>query len=210
MLEFRVQFDLWMCPNLPRTAARREVVETMRDTGLELAIKAAGGVASLARGIGIAQPSVSAWSRIPAKRVLAVEALTQVDRFVLRPDLYGSFKDHATSKSEAAAIDRLRAPEYGLLSPLPGTAPDTDALKQGGTLNGELGMAHVELASAATAESQLLEEELKQAIVAELKRQAANHPQSLSVEASEGLVVGGKIDLDDLAMAIAGAVAGRR
>ena len=61
----------------------------MRDTGLELAIKAAGGVASLARGIGIAQPSVSAWSRIPAERVLAVEALTQVNRFVLRPDLYG-------------------------------------------------------------------------------------------------------------------------
>jgi len=61
----------------------------MRDTGLELAIKAAGGVASLARGIGIAQPSVSAWSRIPAERVLAVEALTQVNRFVLRADLYG-------------------------------------------------------------------------------------------------------------------------
>jgi DNA-binding transcriptional regulator YdaS (Cro superfamily) len=64
-----------------------EVGSTMRDTGLELAIKAAGGVASLARGIGIAQPSVSAWSRIPAERVLVVEALTQVNRFVLRPDL---------------------------------------------------------------------------------------------------------------------------
>ena len=43
----------------------------MRDAGLELAIKAAGGVGSLARGLGIAQPSVSAWSRIPAERVLA-------------------------------------------------------------------------------------------------------------------------------------------
>ena len=48
-----------------------EVGSTMRDAGLELAIKAAGGVASLARGVGIAQPSVSAWSRIPAERVLA-------------------------------------------------------------------------------------------------------------------------------------------
>jgi len=54
----------------------------------------------------------------------------------------------------------------------------------------------------------MLEEKLKQAIVAELKRQAANDPRSLSVESSDGLVVDGKIDLDDLAMVIAGAVAG--
>jgi hypothetical protein len=51
----------------------------------------------------------------------------------------------------------------------------------------------------------MLEEKLKEAIVAELKRQAANDPQSLSVD---DLVVKGKIDLDDLAMVIAGAVAG--
>ena len=54
----------------------------------------------------------------------------------------------------------------------------------------------------------MLEEKLKEAIVAELKRQAANDPQSLRVERSDGLVVEGKIDLDDLAMVIAGAVAG--
>jgi len=54
----------------------------------------------------------------------------------------------------------------------------------------------------------MLEENLKEAIVAELKRQAANDPQSLSIENSDGLVVKGKIDLDDLAMVIAGAVAG--
>ncbi|WP_197423121.1 hypothetical protein [Bradyrhizobium valentinum] len=54
----------------------------------------------------------------------------------------------------------------------------------------------------------MLEEKLKEAIVAELKRQAANDPQSLSIEDSEDLVVNGKIDLDDLAMVIAGAVAG--
>jgi hypothetical protein len=54
----------------------------------------------------------------------------------------------------------------------------------------------------------MLEEKLKEAIVAELKRQAANDPQSLRIKSSDGLVVEGKIDLDDLAMAIAGAVAG--
>jgi TorA maturation chaperone TorD len=126
----------------------------MRDTGLELAIKAAGGVASLARGIGIAQPSVSAWSRIPAERVLAVEALTRVNRFVLRPDLYGPSEDQLTSKPEIDEIDQLRAAEYGLLSLLLGKAPDAETLKRVATLKGdgsELGMAHVELASAAAA-----------------------------------------------------------
>ena len=96
----------------------------MRDAGLEQAIRAAGGVASLARAIGIAQPSVSAWSRIPAERVLAVEALTRVHRFVLRPDLYGLSKDVVSSnsqpksrvKSDVDEIDQLRAAEYGLLS----------------------------------------------------------------------------------------------
>src|SRR6202158_305764 len=103
---------------------------TMRDAGLEQAIKAAGGVASLARAIGIAQPSVSAWSRIPAERVLAVEALTRVQRSVLRPDLYESSERQVTSKSEFDEIDQLRAAEYGLLSLVLGKAPDADTLKR--------------------------------------------------------------------------------
>src|SRR5712671_2734700 len=134
----------------------------MRDAGLEQAIRAAGGVASLARAIGIAQPSVSAWSRIPAERVLAVEALTRVHRFILRPDLYGPSEDQVASKSqmksqvrsEVDEIDQLRAAEYGLLSLLLGKAPDTDTLSRVAGLKGDasdLGMAHIELAAAATA-----------------------------------------------------------
>ena len=61
---------------------------TMRDPGLDEAIRAAGGVGALARKIGISQPSVSNWSRVPAERVLAVEAATGVDRAMLRPDLF--------------------------------------------------------------------------------------------------------------------------
>jgi TorA maturation chaperone TorD len=124
----------------------------MRDAGLEQAIKAAGGVASLARSIGIAQPSVSAWSRIPADRVLAIESLTRVHRYVLRPDLYGPSEGQVTTKSEVDEIDQLRAAEYGLLSLLLGKAPDADTLSRVATLKGdgsELGMAHVELATAA-------------------------------------------------------------
>ena len=61
----------------------------MRDQGLDEAIRAAGGVSELARRIGISQPSVSNWDRIPAERVIAVEQATNVSRAVLRPDLYG-------------------------------------------------------------------------------------------------------------------------
>jgi TorA maturation chaperone TorD len=134
----------------------------MRDAGLEQAIKAAGGVASLARAVGIAQPSVSAWSRIPAERVLAIEALTRVHRFILRPDLYGASEDQVSSKSQVKSevksevdeIDALRAAEYGLLSLLLGKAPDADTLSRVAALKGDasdLGMAHVELAAAAAA-----------------------------------------------------------
>src|SRR5258708_10795255 len=131
-----------------------EVGCTMRDAGLELAIKAAGGIASLARAIGIAQPSVSAWARIPAERVLAVEALTRVDRTVLRPDLYGSSEAQVSSKPEIDEIDQLRAAEYGLLSLLLGRAPDTQTLARAAQFKSDashLGMAHVELATAPSA-----------------------------------------------------------
>ena len=129
----------------------------MRDAGLEQAIKAAGGVASLARAIGIAQPSVSAWSRIPAERVLAVEAITRVPRFVLRPDIYGSESamaddKPAADKLPADEIDLLRAAEYDLLSLLLGKAPDATVLSRIAMMRGdssELGMAHLALADAA-------------------------------------------------------------
>jgi DNA-binding transcriptional regulator YdaS (Cro superfamily) len=62
----------------------------MREGGLEDAIRAAGGIGALARRLGISQPSVSNWQRVPAERVVAVEALTGVPRASLRPDLYGT------------------------------------------------------------------------------------------------------------------------
>ncbi|MFB6450355.1 hypothetical protein [Bradyrhizobium tunisiense] len=59
----------------------------------------------------------------------------------------------------------------------------------------------------------MLEEKLKEAIIGELQRQAANRPQALKVQgaddaSSEELIVNGRIDLGALAMVIAGSVAG--
>src|ERR1700682_242289 len=139
-------------PARPRGAGGAEVGRTMRDAGLEQAISAAGGVASLAQAIDIAQPSVLAWSRIPAERVLAVEALTRVRRYILRPNLYGSSEGQVSSKPEVDEIDQLRAAEYDLLSLLLGKAPDADTLSRVAALKGDasdLGMAHIELAAAA-------------------------------------------------------------
>lgn len=60
----------------------------------------------------------------------------------------------------------------------------------------------------AAEEMAMLEEKLKQAIVAELERQAADRPQALKVESSPQLVVNGTVDLDALAMVVAGSMAG--
>ena len=126
----------------------------MRDPGLNEAIRAVGGVSELARLIGISQPSVSNWMRVPAERVVAVEAATGVSRDVLRPDLYG---EGATG--EIDEVDAARAQEYALIAALLLRAPDAKLLANLAELRGDaspLGLAHAALADAAaeaTAES---------------------------------------------------------
>lgn len=118
----------------------------MRDTGLSEAIAAAGGLSELARRIGIAQPSVSNWSRIPAERVLQVEAVTGISRRQLRPDLY------ADSLAPLDEVDAARAQEYALLATLLASTPDAALLRRLGQLRGDpspLGLAHLALADAA-------------------------------------------------------------
>jgi TorA maturation chaperone TorD len=119
----------------------------VRDQGLDHAIRAAGGVSELARRIGISQPSISNWNRIPAERVTAVEAATGVTRALLRPDLYGESKLADLDDAEAA-----RAHEYAFLSTLLSRAPDGDLLARIGELQADaspLGLAHAALAEAA-------------------------------------------------------------
>jgi len=122
----------------------------MRDQGLAEAIRAAGGVGALARKIGIAQPSVSNWNRIPAERVIAVEDATGVDRTVLRPDLYGGLPAGQTDD-----LDVARGQQYALLAVLLARAPSAELLARIATVRGDaspLGLAHAALAEAAEAE----------------------------------------------------------
>jgi TorA maturation chaperone TorD len=120
----------------------------MRDPGLSEAIRAAGGISELARQIGISQPSVSNWMRVPAERVVSVESVTGVDRTVLRPDLY-SEKELASGVDE---VDVARAHEYALLAALLTRAPDKALLSKLSQLRAgasPLGLAHAALAEAA-------------------------------------------------------------
>jgi TorA maturation chaperone TorD len=120
----------------------------MRDPGLSEAIRVAGGVSELARQLGISQPSVSNWIRVPAERVVSVEAATGVDRAVLRPDLYSAQK----LGGDIDEVDAARAQEYALLAALLTRAPDAELLRKIAQLRAgasPLGLAHAALAEAA-------------------------------------------------------------
>jgi len=120
----------------------------MRDPGLEQAVRAVGGVSELARQIGISQPSVSNWDKVPAERVLVVESATGVDRKILRPDLY----EAGGAPHTADDVAKARAQEYALLATLLKRAPDAKFLAKLATMRGDatpLGVAHAALAQAA-------------------------------------------------------------
>ena len=119
----------------------------MRNEGLAEAIRAVGSVSELARRIGIAQPSVSNWDRVPADRVAAVEAATGIPRAKLRPDLFTE-----AIVSEADDVEGARAQEYALLASLLSAAPSQDLLSTLAQLRGDatpLGVAHAALSDAA-------------------------------------------------------------
>lgn len=121
----------------------------MRDAGLEQAIKAVGGISALARALGLSQPSVSTWSRVPSERVLAVESLTAVPRHRLRPDLYPPLA------GPTDAVDQARGQLYLLLANLLIDVPQAGVLADLARLprseDGSVGSALAALADAAGA-----------------------------------------------------------
>lgn len=118
----------------------------MRDPGLTEAFRTAGGVTELARRLGISQPSVSSWNKVPAERVAAVESATGIPRSKLRPDLY----DEPTAGADET--DLARAQEYSLLAALLARAPTAEFLKRIAKLRADaspFGLLHAQLAEAA-------------------------------------------------------------
>lgn len=66
----------------------KQTTSPERDAALIRAVEAVGGYAALARKLGKTRGGLWQWKRVPAERVLAVEAATGVPRHQLRPDLY--------------------------------------------------------------------------------------------------------------------------
>lgn len=60
------------------------------DPALKRAILSVGGASTLAKLVGVTPQALWQWRRVPAARVLAVEAATRglVTRHELRPDFY--------------------------------------------------------------------------------------------------------------------------
>lgn len=55
----------------------------------KIAIKRAGGAPLVARELGLTRQAITKWEEVPAKHVLAIERLSGVTRYELRPDIYG-------------------------------------------------------------------------------------------------------------------------
>jgi len=62
------------------------------DIGLKIAIRAAGGVRSLARKLGISHNAICQWDRVPYNWLITVEKVTGVPRDKLRPELFQEYK----------------------------------------------------------------------------------------------------------------------
>jgi predicted DNA-binding transcriptional regulator AlpA len=71
-------------PVLPIRTVDTETLQAQ----VRLAVQRAGGTTALARALGIEHTSLYRWKRIPAERVLDVEALTGIPCCELRPDIY--------------------------------------------------------------------------------------------------------------------------
>jgi TorA maturation chaperone TorD len=104
--------------------------------GLDKAIRAASGVGTAARKIGVSHPSISSWPLVPAER----------------PDPYAQ-----PTAGDVDEVDAARAEEYALLSALLARAPNADLLRRLAQIEGDaspLGVAHAALAEAARGDSE--------------------------------------------------------
>ena len=71
-------------------------------------IAKAGGAVALARALGIKHSSVCEWRHVPAKRVPAVAAITELPRHAIRSDLYEcsvAAATHETASKLRSATD---------------------------------------------------------------------------------------------------------
>lgn len=79
------------------------ICSDMKDA-LQEAIERAGGHNRLAQKLGLSRQAIGRWrGRVPAHHARAVERVTGVSRFRLRPDVFGDRDDGGTNSSDHVA-----------------------------------------------------------------------------------------------------------
>jgi hypothetical protein len=73
-------------PPRRKSVGRRRI--PARDPGKEAVLEVCGGLKPLADALGISSAAVSKWKKIPRGRVVEIERLTGVPRYVQLPDLH--------------------------------------------------------------------------------------------------------------------------
>ena len=82
-VKLALPFDVWQIPSMCK--------EAMRDA-LEKAVKKEGSRGRVAKKLGISRQATIFWEKlgyVPARHVLALEQMSGVSRYNLRPDIYG-------------------------------------------------------------------------------------------------------------------------
>jgi DNA-binding transcriptional regulator YdaS (Cro superfamily) len=62
-------------------------MENSKEILLSVIMKA-GGQVKLSQSLGISQPAISQWKKVPVHHVLNIEKITSIPRHDLRPDIY--------------------------------------------------------------------------------------------------------------------------
>ena len=79
----------------------------MSENIVRQAVRAAGSLEKLGKACGCSKQNVWSWcqaGRIPAERVLAVEAATGIPREKLRPDLFGAPRPRPPRRARAVSV----------------------------------------------------------------------------------------------------------
>jgi DNA-binding transcriptional regulator YdaS (Cro superfamily) len=67
----------------------RRMSKSAMDRAVDEAVRKEGSRAKVAKRLGISRQAMEQWERVPPRHVLALEAMSGVSRYVIRPDIYG-------------------------------------------------------------------------------------------------------------------------
>ncbi len=63
------------------------------ERAVEEAVRREGSLRRVAERLGVTRQAMQQWTSVPVKRVLAMEQISGVSRYDLRPDIYGTEAD---------------------------------------------------------------------------------------------------------------------